>query len=135
MTYNTEKRTELLNYLKSCNGRAMTVDEICGTILKDGRGRSTVYRLISRLVDEGSLRRISDGKTRRVTYQYIYSGSCAEHLHLKCKECGMLIHLDDVTSHILEKRIMKSEGFALDEGALLYGICESCASTGKESGK
>jgi len=135
MTYNTEKRTELLNYLKSCNGRAMTVDEICGAILKDGRGRSTVYRLISRLVDEGSLRRISDGKTRRVTYQYIYSGSCAEHLHLKCKECGMLIHLDDVTSHILEKRIMKSEGFALDEGALLYGICERCASTGKEIGK
>lgn len=134
MTYNTEKRTELLNYLKSCNGRAMTVDEICGAILTDGRGRSTVYRLISRLVDEGSLRRISDGKTRRVTYQYIYSGSCAEHLHLKCKECGMLIHLDDVTSHILEKRIMKREGFMLDEGALLYGICERCASPRKENG-
>ena len=134
MTYNTEKRTELLNYLKNCNGRAMTVDEICEAILKDGKGRSTVYRLISRLVDEGSLRRISDGKTRRVTYQYIYSGSCAEHLHLKCKSCGTLIHLDDVTSHILEKRIMKSEGFTLDEGALLYGICERCASARKENG-
>ena len=131
MTYNTEKRAELLNFLKNCNGRAMTVEEICCAILKDGKGRSTVYRLISQLVDEGSLRRISDGKTRRVTYQYIYSGSCAEHLHLKCKNCGRLIHLDDVTSHILEKRILKSERFALDEGALLYGICESCTAPRK----
>ena len=131
MTYNTEKRTELLNYLKTCNGRALTIDEICDEILKDGKGKSTVYRLVSRLVDEGSLRRISDGKTRRVTYQYIYNGSCAEHLHLKCKDCGRLIHLDDITSHILEKRIMKSEGFTLDAGALLYGICESCSYTAK----
>ena len=135
MTYNTEKRTELLNFLKSLGGQALTADEICNGILKDGRGRSTVYRLISRLVDEGSLRRISDGRTRRVTYQYIYSGSCAEHLHLKCKTCGRLIHLDDVTSHILEKRIMKSEGFVLDEGALLYGKCESCVFAGKEDAR
>ena len=133
MTYNTEKRTELLNYFKSCNGSAMTIDEICEAILKDGKGRSTVYRLISRLVDDGVIRRISDGKTRRVTYQYIHCGSCAEHLHLKCKSCGMLIHLDDVTSHILEKRIMKSEGFTLDEGALLYGICGKCSASGKEN--
>lgn len=132
MTYNTEKRTELLNFLKQQNGRALTVDEICDGILKDGRGKSTVYRLVSRLVDEGVLRRISDGRTRRVTYQYIYSGSCAEHLHLKCKSCGRLIHLDDVTSHILEKRIMKSEGFVLDDGALLYGRCESCAAPRKD---
>ena len=135
MTYNTEKRTELLNFFKACNGRALTVDEICEGILKDGKGRSTVYRLISRLVDEGLIRRISDGKSRHVTYQYIYSGSCSEHLHLKCKSCGKLIHLDDVTSHILEKRIFKSEGFVLDVGALVYGFCGSCSAPRKESAR
>ena len=125
MIYNTEKRTELLNFLKS-GGQAYTVEEICSLILDGGHGKSTVYRLISKLVDEGIVRRISDGKTRKVTYQYIHSGACAEHLHLKCKECGRLIHLDEHTSHILEKRILKTEGFALDDGALLYGKCRSC---------
>ena len=131
MIYNTEKRAELLDFLKKGGGQPYTALDICSAILKDGHGKSTVYRLISKLVDEGVLRRISDGKTRHVTYQYIHSGNCAEHLHLKCKECGRLIHLDDVTSHILEKRILKTEGFALDEGALLYGRCESCICSAK----
>ena len=126
MTYNTEKRAKLLSFLSNGGGQAYTARDICSAILKDGRGKSTVYRIISKLVDEGELRRISDGKTRRVTYQLIHTGHCSEHLHLKCKECGRLIHLDDETSHMLENRIKSANGFALDDGALLYGKCESC---------
>ena len=126
MIYNTEKRAELLDFLSRTNGQAYSIEDICSAILKDGRGKSTVYRLISRLVDEGALRRISDGKTRRVTYQFIHTGHCSEHLHLKCKECGRLIHLDEEISHLLENRIMRAKGFMLDDGALLYGKCESC---------
>ena len=126
MIYNTEKRAELLDFLKHGDGRAFTVEEICAAILQDGKGKSTVYRLISKLVDEGEVRRIADGKTRHVTYQYIHSGHCAEHLHLKCKECGKLIHLDGELSCALERRILKTEGFTLDGGALLYGRCEEC---------
>ena len=130
MTYNTEKKTKLLEFLIAYSGQAFTAEEICERILDDGHGKSTVYRLISRLVEDGSIRRLSDGKTRRVTYQYLGCGGCTEHLHLKCKECGKLIHLDDMTSHILEKRILKSEGFTLDGGALIYGKCESCSYRG-----
>ena len=129
MTYNTEKRAELLDFLSRSNGQAYSIEEICSELLKDGRGKSTVYRLVSRLVDEGALRRISDGKTRRVTYQFIHTGHCSEHLHLKCKECGKLIHLDDEISHMLENRILSAKGFALDDGALLYGKCENCIFT------
>ncbi len=135
MTYNTEKRAELIAFFEGGAGQAYSIDEICRAILPDGKGKSTVYRLISRLVDEGKVRRISDAKTRHVTYQYIYTGSCAEHLHLKCKECGRLIHLDDVTSHILEKRIFRSEGFTLDVGALLYGVCNGCTYGRRERAK
>jgi len=126
MIYNTEKRTELLEFLKLGGGRAFSIEEICRAILKDGHGKSTVYRLISKLVDEGAVRRIADGKNRHVTYQYIHSGHCAEHLHLKCKECGKLIHLDGDVSTTLEMSIRKTEGFVLDCGALLYGRCENC---------
>ena len=131
MTYNTEKRNELLVFFKKSGGQALSVDEICKQILPDNQGKSTIYRIISKLVDEGILRRISDGKTRRVTYQYIYTGGCSEHLHLKCNDCGQLIHLDDMTSHILESRIFKAERFSVDDGALLYGRCEACATKKK----
>ena len=48
MIYNTEKRAELLDFLKHGDGRAFTVEEICAAILQDGKGKSTVYRLISK---------------------------------------------------------------------------------------
>ena len=127
MIYNTEKRAKLLEFLKKNDRQAFSAEQICHGILDGESGKSTVYRLISKLVDDGCVRRISDAKTRRVTYQYIGAGGCSEHLHLKCKDCGILIHLDEVTSHILEKRILKCEGFTLDGGALIYGRCESCA--------
>ena len=129
MTYRTEKKEELLSFLSNSGGQALTIDEICREILDGDKGKSTVYRLISRLVDDGRVRRISDGKTRRVTYQYIAAGHCAEHLHLKCKECGRLFHLDGAVSKTLEKRILKINGFEIDEGALLYGKCKSCVYT------
>ena len=129
MTYRTEKKEELLSFLSRSGAETFTVDEICDAILENGSGKSTVYRLISKLVDDGSVRRISDGKTRRGTYQYIGSGRCSEHLHLKCKECGKLFHLDGEISKTLEKRILKSNGFAIDDGALLYGKCKSCIYT------
>ena len=126
MTYNTEKRAEILEFFSKEAGKAHSAEDICSAILKDGHGKSTVYRLISRLVDEGILRRISDGKTRHVTYQCVHTGGCSEHLHLKCNVCGRLIHLDKETSHTLGVSILKSEGFTIDDGALLYGRCESC---------
>ncbi len=126
MTYNTQKRTELLAFLEKSGGAALTAEEICAGVLKDGKGKSTVYRLIARLVDEGAMRKICDVKTRHVTYQYIKFGHCEEHLHLKCKECGVLLHLDRETSKFLERKIKSQKGFVLDDGALLYGTCEVC---------
>lgn len=126
MTYNTEKRKEICRFLSENEGQAYSAEEICKTILEDGKGKSTVYRILSKLVDEGVIRRITDVNSRRVTYQNSCTGHCASHLHLKCKGCGKLIHLNDETSKLLENRILGSEGFALDSGALLYGRCESC---------
>ena len=125
MTYNTDRRGEIISLLSSESDKAFTTEEICKRIITEG-GKSTVYRIISDLTAKGIIKKLSDPNTRHVRYQYLGKRSCAEHLHLKCKECGKLIHLDGITSHILEKRILKSEGFALDEGALLYGRCESC---------
>ena len=124
-----------MDFLSKSGGQPYTIDEICSAILADGQGKSTVYRLISRMVDEGKVRRISDGKTRKVTYQYINAGHCREHLHLKCNACGGLIHLDELTSHILESRIFSVEGFALDDGALLYGKCRDCLKNKAKKGK
>ncbi len=131
MTYNTAARTALIEFLKENSERAFTIEEICDAILCDGHGKSTVYRLASKLVDSACLRRISDGKSRKVTYQFVGGDGCSEHLHLKCSGCGKLIHLDAEISHALGDTLKKSRGFTLDEASLIFGKCKDCGVGGK----
>lgn len=126
MTYNTEKRAALISFLEENCESAFTIDEIAEKLSPDGSAKSTYYRLVSRLVEEGAIKRISDEKTRHATYQYLGDHACGEHLHLKCKECGRLIHLDHTTSHAVEEKIMEMGGFSIDEGAILFGRCKGC---------
>ena len=125
MKYVMGKRELILKLLSDNPGVTYTPDEICDAILTDGKGRSTVYRIISLLVADGSLRRISDGRTRHCVYQYVGSSECHKHLHLKCKGCGKLIHMDDEISYEFEKRV-RGAGFAIEEGTLLFGKCIEC---------
>ena len=129
MKYVTGKKEKIIDFLSKKSGSTYTPEEICDAILPDGKGKSTVYRIISSLVEDGCLRRVSDGKTRHVTYQYVGSSECHKHLHLKCKGCGKLIHMDDEISVEFEKRVM-GVGFAIESGTLLYGQCAECLETG-----
>lgn len=126
MGYKTGKK-ELITELLSKNAdRSYTIEEISETVTSDGRGKSTVYRLVSELVDAGALRRLSDGKTRHCTYQYVGGEHCHRHMHLKCKGCGRLIHLDEGTTRAFEKKILTLGGFCIEEGSFLFGTCREC---------
>lgn len=113
--------------LKECAETSLTLNEICDAVVSDGHGRSTVYRLISELVEEGKVRRISDGRTRHCTYQYIGDEHCKGHLHLKCKSCGRLIHMDEGATEELCRRVLDVGGFRLDVGELFFGRCGECS--------
>jgi Fur family ferric uptake transcriptional regulator len=126
MTYNTEKRAELLRFFSERSTEAYSLDEVCEILLPDGKGKSTVYRLISRFVDEGAVRKIADVRTRHNSYQWIGEG-CSHHLHLKCTVCGQVIHLDHETSHKFENTLRAALSFMLDEEqTLLFGTCKGC---------
>lgn len=126
MVYTTGKRERILALLKSDTSAEYTLEEICSAVTEGGKGKSTVYRLVSELVADGSVKRISDGKTRHCTYQYVGAEQCHKHMHLKCNGCGKLIHLDERASRDLEKKILNIGGFALEEGTFLFGRCREC---------
>lgn len=125
MTYNTGKREKILEFLSKNADKSYTLEDICSHITEGGHGNSTVYRLVSELVANGCIRRLSDGKTRHCTYQYVGDEECRGHLHLKCRDCGRLIHLDEGISHDLCDVLLAS-GFSLDGGSMLFGKCQSC---------
>ena len=125
MTYNTDRRNEIIKLLSSESDRAFTTEEICDRILNGG-GKSTVYRIISELTASSTVKKLSDPVTRRVRYQYLGERTCSEHLHLKCKSCEKLIHLDKQTSEFIMNYVKNADSFTLDPTEILSGICQSC---------
>ena len=126
MGYNTGKRERILAFLAERGDGSYTLEQICDALTEDGKGKSTVYRIVSELVGEGYVRRLSDGRTRHCTYQYVGDEHCQGHLHLKCKGCGRLVHLDEKVSRDLECALMNKGGFVLESGAMLFGTCKEC---------
>ena len=127
MKYTTGKRQRIIDFLAENCQNAYTLEEISAALTEDGKGKSTVYRIVSELVGEGKITRISDGRTRHCTYQYIGDEQCHNHLHLKCKGCGKLMHLDRRVSEYFERAVLKTDGFVIDDGAFLFGTCKRCA--------
>lgn len=134
--YQTEQKRILLAYMKAHSDQAFTVEELCERMkeeldLKAIPGKSTVYRVMPELVEEGQVKRFVKGNSRKFLYQMMCGDHCSRHLHMKCSVCGKLYHMEDEESEALLLRVMQKHHFQVDEGrTILFGQCESCGQEG-----
>lgn len=128
--YKTRQRSLIEEYLKKCRSH-ITVDEMYLKLKSDGVniGRTTVYRCLEKLADEGKARKYVPQDGRSVCYQYVeHSESCTEHFHLKCETCGALIHMDCRLMDELYGHIESEHGFHINRlKTVIYGVCEKCS--------
>lgn len=124
-TYKTDARRALMDFMKNNAQRQFTAEEIA-EMLSDHAGKSTVYRLLSRLCDEGEIRRLPRTGERGAFYQAIPDDKCLGHLHMKCVGCGLLVHLnEDESRRILA--LAHCRDFTVDtKKTMIYGRCASC---------
>lgn len=131
--YQTEQKKLLLAYLSSHADRAFTIDELTEVMTVSGVGKSTVYRLVARLAEEGAIRRYAREEGRGYSYQYLERMECHSHLHMRCTLCGKVIHLSEGISRLFAQAVLESDRFYLDDGrTLLFGRCAACHAAGKE---
>ena len=126
MRYKSKNRDRVTDFLKKNRDRSFPLTEICAAVAEDGHGKSTVYRIVSELVNEGNVKRISDTNSRHCTYQYVGGEACRSHLHLKCVGCGSIIHLDHTVSERLCHELAADYGFTPEAGGMLFGQCRAC---------
>jgi len=129
--YNTEQKRILLEFLRSHNQEAYSMEELICMLRQcygdNAPGKSTVYRLMTRLVEEGTVKRFVKGHSRGFVYQTIDNDHCHYHLHLKCMECGKLLHLDEETSDELLDKVARVKNFSVsEEETVLFGRCADC---------
>ena len=127
-SYQTQQKAALLAFLERNAEHQFTIDEIIATMGEAAPAKSTAYRLIKKLCDDGQVRRFTREGTACSVYQLAGSSCCSEHLHIKCVDCGLLIHLDSAACDTLAK----ATGFVIDdEKSMLYGHCANCTRRSK----
>lgn len=125
--YHTRQRKEIIKYLEENVGSHLTPDDIANAL--PDVGRSTIYRTLERLEQEGIVRRFAGASGRSACFLYIgEAGPCREHFHLKCLDCGKLIHLNCARLSECQAHILAEHGFAPDLArTLIYGRCLECS--------
>lgn len=126
--YKTKQKELLLSYLRDTSDTPQSIDGIVAGLRGRGSalGQSTVYRLVKRACEDGTLKCFSQDK--HFLYQLVENEDCQHHLHLKCTQCGKLLHMDHADSERLIENIYGKNGFAVSEEATtLFGRCGDCA--------
>lgn len=127
--YNTKQRELLIEFFRTNCGRQYSVDEITRQVCDAGGiSPSAVYRNISHMVAEGALRKLSVDGSRHFLYQYVDSGDCSRHIHLKCEGCGQVFHMDAEAMAQMLAVTRRGNDFAIDiKRTILYGLCKYCS--------
>lgn len=128
--YRTRQRELILDFLKHSDARHVSVDEVLEHLKAEGDkvGRTTIYRYMEKLTEEGVLRKYFIEEGAGACYQYVeYAQGCHEHFHLKCLKCGRLFHVECDYLNKLGEHIKEHHGFTVDNTkTVLYGVCKDC---------
>ena len=129
MPNQTKKKKPRLASLRGHREAAFTIEQLSAAVAADPAlppvGKSTLYRLISQLVEEGSVKRFTKGHSRHFLYQLL--PHCGGPLHLRCSRCGELYHMEAGGSAAIIEEILSRHHFAVDGAdTVLPGCCENC---------
>ena len=133
--YNTRQKRELQRFLEERSMQHFSVDEVVFELRDRGEkiGRSTVYRYLEQLAEQGSVRKYQ-GVQGVTQYQHVEDvSSCDAHFHMMCSRCGNLMHVDCAMMGEMSAHLMAEHGFKLDpRETILVGLCEKCREAGGE---
>lgn len=136
--YQTAGRTRLADHLKYIAAEPpKNAEEIYAGLLSvcaaDGSaapGRSSVYRMLSAMTEEGEVAKFPAGNGEGgFVYQYVGKAHhCSAHFHLHCLACGGVTHLECGCGDEIADHLLSTHGFDIDRGrSVLYGLCAKCA--------
>lgn len=129
-TYKTKQKDLIMECLVQNKDKHIKADEVVYSLMEMGSqvGKTTVYRYLDKLVEEGKVRRYFLEEGKGACYQYSEEGEeCLKHFHMKCTECGDLIHLncnylDQIGNHVEANHRFKIDSYK----TVFYGVCENC---------
>ena len=127
--YSTKQRGVILDFLRQSSTHTSAKDILVYLESKNIKiSTATIYRTLDKFEKEGIIKKMTIGEGVGACYQYVDSASCQGHFHLKCIECGELIHLSCEFLDKMEKHIFDEHAFTISSGkTVIYGKCAKCS--------
>ncbi len=126
--YQTRQQEAVASLFSKNQDTCLTAEEAYAALLSEGMdvGKTTVYRVITKLCERGVLRRYAP-RERGEAASYQHNPCAQSHMHIRCVSCGALAHLHCDEVEAFAAHLKGHHGFTLDEGqTILYGMCENC---------
>ncbi len=114
-----------MEFIKSQRDKYVTINEINAELERQSikMSLSTIYRYMDYLETEQLISKHIDANEKKSYFRYTGDNpACKEHLHLKCNNCGITIHLP---ADILENANIHNFKIEYDS-SVIVGICEDC---------
>ncbi|MCR5212879.1 MAG: transcriptional repressor [Eubacterium sp.] len=129
--YKTKARECILSYLKEHREKRFTAREIYDYLKNqvEGVNRTTVYRNLDRLCDQGDLLRFKEPNQDAWYYQYSEEHKhCDKHMHAQCSECGKIFHLENSFVDEFEEKLHSVYGLDINSSkTIIIGKCDECS--------
>ena len=130
--YVTKPRLLIADILRENRNKCFTAADVYALLEKreEGINRATVYRNLDKLTEDGDLMRFRTVDSQSNVYQYVEDKkNCHGHLHMQCKECGSIMHLECSFMKEITEHLLSHHQFAIEcEGSVIMGICNACRS-------
>ena len=128
--YRSRKKELVQEYLKTIPGEHVSAADLCAAFARSGIeiGQATVYRQLERLVEEGAVRKYIVDANHPACFEYA-GAPCRTRqcFHLKCEQCGKLIHLQCEELSMIQNHLSSEHQFRLDlSRTVFYGLCGDC---------
>lgn len=128
--YKTKTRNLIIEYIENNADKRFTARDVYQAInTENGEiDRSTVYRNLERLFQEGMLVKYKETDSTAACYQYSSEHSkCHSHMHGTCSGCGKIFHLEENFVEEFEEKMRLVYGLGIDSSqTVIIGKCEDC---------
>jgi len=128
--YKTKAKDALLGFFRENKDKRLTANDAYNHMIEEGNivNLATIYRNLDKMVETSQLLRTKNVSDGSCFYQYNEQKvHCEAHLHMQCKMCGKVLHMNDEFMCEFYKYVEKDKGFKLDcKESNLVGICKDC---------
>lgn len=124
--YDTKQRNIILSFFNLHRNDCFSAKDI---IQNSGCqiGEATVYRLLTKLTNEGKLKRFVADKGAGAMYKYNDIEQCGNHFHLKCIKCGDTICMNCSLMNKMGEHVESEHKFLMDNTkTIIFGTCKGC---------